>query len=626
MFSKDNTRRRRIMLKYRKFISCVVAFAVIISFTILPERKAFASSVIRLAGQDRYETAITISKGGWQTSDNVVLATGNDFPDALCAAPLAKQLNAPIILSDKTYLSSKILSELDRLKAKNVYIIGGEGVISKSIENALIQKQINVVRLYGNDRYETSLKVADYMASRFTMSKEIAVATGEDFPDALSIASIAAKKNMPILLSPKAALPDNIKTYVQQKGIIKSYIIGGTGVISDSVMRPLPGAERIGGVDRFATNTQVLNKFENELNFEKAYISTGNDFPDALAGSALAAKTSSPIILMDKTVSNMTKDYINRMFPLIKQFGVLGGEGVVPSSALQEINPEISVNGNTQGNLNNFGFVAKQGDYIYYSNNSLYKSKVDGSEKMVLIYDTPSFINVCGDWVYYINATTGSPDANKIYKIKTDGTGKAKVLDDISIFMILSGDYIYYSNSSDGGRLYRIKTDGTEKAKLSDDVAYEINVLGDWVYYSSGTNEKILCKVKIDGSYKTFIGSGNFEFINISGDWIYFQDTEGMNSESVKLYKMRTDGSGKVKISDDAPYFINVHGDWIYYSNDSDGGNLYKIKADGSQRTRINSEESLLVNIAGDWIYYATASDEQMIKIKNDGTGRQIVQ
>lgn len=615
------------MFKSRKFITYALSFAVVISSIIAPGQRAFASSAVRLAGQDRYDTAIAISKAGWQVSDNVVLSTGEDFPDALCAAPLAKQLDAPIILSGKLSLSQKVISELDRLKVKHVYIVGGEGVISKDIKDALEKKQINVIRLSGKDRYETSLKVAEHISSHFPVSKEIVIATGQDFPDALSIAPIAAKKGMPIILSPKALLSDNIKAYIFQKGINKTYVIGGPSVISDNVLQALPAPSRIWGTDRFATNIQILNVFQNEFDFERTYIATGSDFPDALAGSALAPKTSSPIILISKTIPKVTKEYINQKSPSVGLFNLLGGEGVVSSSALQGINPEISVNGNTQGNLINFGLAAREGEWVYYnSNNQLYKAKTDGSMKTELSSDSPSFINVSGDWVYYINAAADPTEGNKIYKVKTDGTGKTKVSDDTAMYTTVSGDWIYYTNASDGSKLYKIKTDSTGKTRLSDDLAYEINVLGDWVYYSSGYDEKMLCKVRTDGTGKTIIGSGSFEFINVSGDWIYYQDAEGMYRESVKLYKMKTDGSGRVKLSDDAAYFINVYGDWIYYANDSDDGKLYKMKTDGSVKTRINNEETLLVNIIGDWIYYATASQEQIIKIKNDGTGRQTVQ
>ena len=114
---------------------CLLSSVLLVSSIILmPSNKVFAATIQRLQGLDRYETSISISKSGWKTSDNVVLASGLDFPDALSAAPLAKQLNAPILLIGTT-LDTAINNELNRLQVKNVFVVGGEGVVSKSIKD-----------------------------------------------------------------------------------------------------------------------------------------------------------------------------------------------------------------------------------------------------------------------------------------------------------------------------------------------------------------------------------------------------------------------------------------------------------------------------------------------------------
>ena len=156
-------------------------------------------------GANRYDTSIAISRNGWNaTSDYAVIASGEDFGDAISAAPLAKKYNAPILLVSKDKLDNgsddnNISSEISRLKVKKVFLIGGTGSVSENVENILINKGIEVERIAGKDRYEFSVKIA----KRVGTDNGIVLASGEEFADALSIAPIAAAKGMPVILVPK---------------------------------------------------------------------------------------------------------------------------------------------------------------------------------------------------------------------------------------------------------------------------------------------------------------------------------------------------------------------------------------------------------------------------------------
>lgn len=294
----------------------------------------------RIAGSDRYETSINISKAGWpvsSTSGVAVIATGNDFPDALSAAPLAKKYDAPILLSDYGNPDPELSSELMRLNIKKVYIIGGPGVISSALEDKINKMGIESTRLYGNDRYETSVAIAREIGP----VNNVIVTTGSDFPDALSIASWAAKNEIPILLSDRESLPKCAEDYIKNNNITSSTVVGGPGVVGESVVSKLPGARRIYGQDRFGTNAAVLNTLGSDFDLNKVYLATGNDFPDALSGSALAAKTGSPIILTDAGPLPSTRDYIDTNIGKIKEIFILGGEGVVNDSAAAGVAPPI---------------------------------------------------------------------------------------------------------------------------------------------------------------------------------------------------------------------------------------------------------------------------------------------
>ena len=283
----------------------------------------------RISGPSRYETAIEIFNKGWETADTVVLVTGENYPDALSATPLAAKYDAPILLARNASLKyqAELSNVLKNKGVKNVIIIGSEGVIPKIIESELAQMGISSRRIAGNDRYETSLAIAKEIGIN---SGEIVVASGQNFPDGLSIASIAAQKEMPILLIREKYIPENIKGYIDSSNISKTYLLGSEGLIPNDVANQLKNVERLAGKDRYATNENIFNRFKDELNLSHLYIASSLDFPDALATSALAAKTNSFVVLSYptypalslRTIINSSKDTLDKVY-------VIGSKGLI---------------------------------------------------------------------------------------------------------------------------------------------------------------------------------------------------------------------------------------------------------------------------------------------------------
>jgi putative cell wall-binding protein len=223
---------------YKKFLNLLVASMI---FTLLFfSINVYASSTTkRISGLNRYATSQAVALAGWQQSDYAVLANGEDFPDALSAAPLAKKYNAPILLTQKNVLPTETTNTLQQLKVKNVFVIGGTGVVSSAVENQLTSMGIVITRLAGQDRYETDIKVAKQLDN----VTKIAIVTGEDFPDALSIAPIAVKENMPIILVAHNAIPDVVKNYINSQSISKVYVIGSGSSLDSAVTTGLSNVE-----------------------------------------------------------------------------------------------------------------------------------------------------------------------------------------------------------------------------------------------------------------------------------------------------------------------------------------------------------------------------------------------
>lgn len=308
------------------------------------QRTVKTAGSLRLGGSDRYKTSVAISQKGWSSSQYVVLASGIEFPDALCAGPLAKKYGAPILLTQSDKLNLDTLNEIKRLGARNIIIIGGNGSISKNIEDELKSEGItSIERISGTDRYETSVKVAEKIGT----TGSIALASGLNFPDALSFSPIATTKGIPIVLTNKDSLPACVKQYLSDKKITQSYIVGGTGVISESVKNLVSNPLRLGGLNRYETNVEILKAFDKDLNYNSVYISggdgpNGNEFADALSGAVLAARTSSPIILAYKSLPDLTKNYIKTKFSLGSKTIALGGEASIASSILNDMSASIN--------------------------------------------------------------------------------------------------------------------------------------------------------------------------------------------------------------------------------------------------------------------------------------------
>lgn len=320
----------------KKQIVLTLLIALIITLSTTASSYASTSPpMTRLAGQTRYDTASAIAKQGWTQSDYAILAFGENFPDALSSAPLAKKYNAPILLTNTSNLPDVTKQTLIDLKVKEVFIIGGTGVVSTSVESELQSMEINSTRIAGIDRYETSIKIAQQIAET---PSTLFVVTGEDYPDALSVAPIAGIKQIPIILVPKNSLPDSVKKYISSVNVTKTYVIGYSDVIKDTVTKQLSKPERILGTDKYARNITINMKFNDSFTNNGTCVVSGEGFADALTGVAYASIKSLPIVFVKNASPVATKDYYHSRNSDGSSVYVFGGAAVVPDSLIQDLN------------------------------------------------------------------------------------------------------------------------------------------------------------------------------------------------------------------------------------------------------------------------------------------------
>lgn len=288
----------------------------------------------RISGASRYDTAVELSKEGWDSSETVVLARGDNYADALAGVPLAKKQDAPLLLTRTAKLPSETYEEIKRLGAKKVQVLGGTVAISEDVVKQLKSDGIEVERISGESRYETAAKIAE----KFGKSESAIVVSGENFPDALSVASYAGSEGTPILLAREGSIPNATKAALVKMGAENSLIIGGTQAISEQAASELPNSFRIKGSNRYETSLEVAKYFGSPT--DTVYIATGTAFADALAGGALAAKHDTGVYLVGKSVPAELGEHLQKNG--VEYAKVIGGSQAVSDEILKQLDEYLN--------------------------------------------------------------------------------------------------------------------------------------------------------------------------------------------------------------------------------------------------------------------------------------------
>lgn len=313
--------------------------------------KAAAGEVTKLSGADCYETAAAVASQNWTSTDNVILASGEGYADAISSAVLAKQLKAPVLLTEARSLNSNAKSALDKLKPKNIYIIGGTASVCQETRDELIKEKYNLIELSGNNRYDTNLAVAKELVKLGASTDNIMMVGGEGFADALSAAPVAAAKGEILLLgvnNSQAMGP--IENFIKSNNS-KVTVVGTQALINDATYKSIGAVNRIsGGADRFATNLNILNQFDSELKADKLYIAnaTGDKYADALIAASVAGINDAPLVLIDgqdDTGTANAMNYIKNKAQKTTDLNLIEENGTVSDKTVSDINAAASGSG-----------------------------------------------------------------------------------------------------------------------------------------------------------------------------------------------------------------------------------------------------------------------------------------
>ena len=319
----------------------------------VPVTAAERVKVERHWGQDRYETAAEIAEEFTTASsgvDTVIVTSGLAFADALAATPLARVLNAPILLTEPDELSEATRDFIDRNGIRNVVIAGGTASVSEDVADSLgTLTRSTPERLEGSSRYRTVARIAREVAAGGIGDfcddgrRTVLLATGETFADALALSPLAFAGPHPVLLTEPDRLSAPVQSFLDDFDIEQVVVAGGSAAIHESVTDDIADlgiqVRRFWGRDRFATAVEVADALTGRcFEADEFGLADGWKFPDAMVGGTILGQRKAPLLLSEPLLPDATRQFLVGPVPDADDvtLTVLGGSAAVTEAAADE--------------------------------------------------------------------------------------------------------------------------------------------------------------------------------------------------------------------------------------------------------------------------------------------------
>lgn len=330
----------------RRHVSCLLTalLAIVLTLGLVPMRAwaGVVGSVVELGGATRYETAAEQALYTHPSSQWVIVASGENYVDALAAASLAGALDCPILLTYVAQVPQVTLNTISQMGAKNILVLGGTSAVSEAAQSQLAQLG-SVTRLGGQTRYETQLKILEFGKSKgfFTNGKAF-IASGESFADVLAASPLLYALKAPVFFVDGSGQLSAQETAALQGLKAKEYVVlGGSAVVSDSGYAQVSAvaqanggsARRIWGNTRYETSLDIATYAVDSCGFtwDGVAFASGEAPYDALGGGAVQGRAKSVLILA--TEGNLLSVAKNLPFSLVKTgLKFFGGTNVFSAS------------------------------------------------------------------------------------------------------------------------------------------------------------------------------------------------------------------------------------------------------------------------------------------------------
>lgn len=300
-------------------------------------------SVERFAGATRYETAANLANHYWGTyfwnerngpvpSKILFVTSGAHFADALSGGAAAAAAGGPLLLTGPDRLHPVTRASIEKLKPDTIVLLGGTAAITAKVE-AELQEYAKVARFAGKDRYDVSAA----LAAQLGYSETAFIASGANYPDGLAGGAAAGRVMAPLLITRPDAVPSQVVDVLKNETFPRVvYVLGGPKAVQESVITQLrtqlPGVtvRRLGGADRYEVAATVAAVSPTE---QLGTVASGEDWPDALAGSALAGLIGSKLLLVRSTGVPAPTGQAIQTHKLVN-IDVLGGPVKIPEAVV----------------------------------------------------------------------------------------------------------------------------------------------------------------------------------------------------------------------------------------------------------------------------------------------------
>ncbi|WP_205745969.1 cell wall-binding repeat-containing protein [Egibacter rhizosphaerae] len=311
--------------------------------------------VDRISGDDRIETALELART-FDASDEVVIGRADDYADALAGGPLAAAGQAPLLLTPQDGLREDVATEIDRLRADTAHVLGGEAALSEEVEGELEDAGITTIERHeGENRFATTAAVADALD---TDVDTVFLVEGDHpdpdrgWPDAVSVSTLAAYEQQPILLALQDHLPEGTEAALEALDPDEVVVVGGSAAVSDEVAaeaeRIVGDLDRLSGENRYETSAAVADRAaEAGIADDHAWVASGHGWADSLAAAPVAGATTEAgtaptgnLLLVDGgslDASPATRGWVADRSETLDGLTAVGGTAAIDDAVLEEL-------------------------------------------------------------------------------------------------------------------------------------------------------------------------------------------------------------------------------------------------------------------------------------------------
>lgn len=288
-----------------------------------------------LINGDNKQISMELNKSYFKKADEAIIINENAGVDAISATPLAYLKDAPIIAVDGKKISNDILNYIKELEVKGVTIIGGVKNVSKSAEKQLHDMGININRIHGENRYETSQSIAEEMGKEKDISNVVVISNTAGLENAIAISNFACKKNAPIIWADDNSFRDT-SDFVEEQEYDNVYAVGNSARFTYASKNEMNNVKIIKEMSRYETNIDTIK--ENNKNLDTIYtvnIDYGNraDISKYVSLPVVAAKEDIPILVCNDNFTYPQEEFIKKNVDKVIEVG----EAVEPYSIIDTL-------------------------------------------------------------------------------------------------------------------------------------------------------------------------------------------------------------------------------------------------------------------------------------------------